>query len=502
MASTEGNPKGHWESQAICDLNEALLESGGSYWHDWLPFTPGWYSSPKAEEFTDRAAAILKEEFGDSRLFVLKDPRICRIAPFWLRVFDTVGIRPLVILPMRNPLEVAASLERRDGFDPALSHLLWLRHMLDAEVSTRGLPRFHCSYEQLTNGWSALVERAQNVLGLTWPALSQATAGKVDAFIADDLRHHREPVRNVLGNPMLSRWIRDSLKVFHRWAEQGENPEDFSLLDNIRDEFSAAGPAFAQLVSSGLRARERARDLERAEEETRGKLADTEGALAAERVRADEFSLATEVAHQELAEMQARTSNLESTLAQRQEEIEQAWAEAGLHKEASQALQQALDESVARGEATERKLAQREAELGAALERARAEKQAVEAMLEHTSEEKEAAERRLGDRFREIATLSRLLAERETLEKRSREQVDWLREAGSVLLNGSGTRKGRLLSFMPASFHYKRQKKLLKRKGLFNGEAYLAAHPDVAAEGADPLQHYLNHGIKENRRRD
>jgi hypothetical protein len=39
-------------------------------------------------------------------------------------------------------------------------------------------------------------------------------------------------------------------------------------------------------------------------------------------------------------------------------------------------------------------------------------------------------------------------------------------------------------------------------RGLFDEAAYLAANPDVAADGADPLRHYLEHGIGENRPRD
>lgn len=39
----------------------------------------------------------------------------------------------------------------------------------------------------------------------------------------------------------------------------------------------------------------------------------------------------------------------------------------------------------------------------------------------------------------------------------------------------------------------------IARTGKFDAEAYLAANPDVAADGADPLFHYLLHGIREGR---
>jgi SAM-dependent methyltransferase len=130
---------------------------------------------------------------------------------------------------------------------------------------------------------------------------------------------------------------------------------------------------------------------------------------------------------------------------------------------------------------------------------------AIELKLDQTradhSAEKEVLNTRLGERFTEIADLTGMLAKKEASERRSREQIGWLQEAACVLVNGSSTLKGRLLGLLPAAVYYKRQQRLLKRKGLFDGEAYLAAHPDVAADGVDPLRHYLRHGVAEDRHR-
>jgi SAM-dependent methyltransferase len=141
------------------------------------------------------------------------------------------------------------------------------------------------------------------------------------------------------------------------------------------------------------------------------------------------------------------------------------------------------DSGRALAEEARRALAQREEELSATVERSRI------------------MEARLNERFNEIATLTTLLADRQAAEAKIREDRDWLRQAGAVLLNGSDTLKGRLLGLLPATINHKRQQRSLKRKGLFDGDAYLAVNPDVAADRADPLRHYLYHGIVENRRR-
>ena len=132
----------------------------------------------------------------------------------------------------------------------------------------------------------------------------------------------------------------------------------------------------------------------------------------------------------------------------------------------------------------------------------------VSAALERSRMEKEAADRRIaelenacGVRAGEIAAMSRLLEEKDDAARMSEEQAAWLREVAAVLLNGSRSRslKGRLAALLPTPIRVKKQKAKLKRKGIFDAGAYLAAHPDVAERGMDPMQHYIIHGMHEGR---
>ena len=251
MAATSANEAGHWESLAIYKLNDRILESAASAWHDWLEFNPSWSDSPKAEEFLEEAVATIAEEFGSSRLFVLKDPRICRLLPFWLKALAQCSVKPLILMPLRNPLEVAASIEKRDRFDPALGHLLWLRHTLDAEVASRGLPRHFSTYDQLMENWGRLVKDAETVLGVKWPRMSDRSAAEIDAFLNDGHRHHRKSPESVVDNPNVSAWLRDTFSIVARWAQFGEDTADHLELDRIRQEFNTAAPAFGRLIATG-----------------------------------------------------------------------------------------------------------------------------------------------------------------------------------------------------------------------------------------------------------
>jgi hypothetical protein len=141
VAPNPGNERGFWESQVIVDLNDAILAAGRSDWKDWRRFDPERIEGAEADALRVRAKAALAEEFGDVGLAVMKDPRMCRLMPFWRPVLDEAKWSLRAVLPIRSPLEVAWSLNCRDGLRVGCGCLLWLRHVLDAEAETRGVAR-------------------------------------------------------------------------------------------------------------------------------------------------------------------------------------------------------------------------------------------------------------------------------------------------------------------------------------------------------------------------
>ncbi|MCW5679668.1 MAG: hypothetical protein KIT65_17210 [Xanthobacteraceae bacterium] len=341
MPAKPSNEMGHWESEAIYLLNNRILESAGSNMHDWLELNPGWFQSPKAEELQDEALSTLQEEFGSSRLFVLKDPRICRLAPFWFDVLQRAGVQPLVISPIRNPLEVASSLEKRDGFEPSLGHLLWLRHVLDAEYASRGAPRFFVSYERLLSGWSRVAEEAQAVLGVNWPRLSDTTANEIGGFLDNSHRHHRETRESVVDNPALSKWLRDSFAVLSEWGQSGEKKETQATLDRIRQEFNVAAPAFSRLAAAMRQAGRKANKLERSLTEATAKLMQTEALTAEQQQHRAKLEAELTTARERLAESEQKATTLEAEIGRQEEEkrvIAQARAEAERARDEFEAL--------------------------------------------------------------------------------------------------------------------------------------------------------------------
>ncbi|NBW87979.1 MAG: sulfotransferase family protein, partial [Planctomycetia bacterium] len=166
MPATADNPTGYWESQGIARLNNRLLESAGTRWNDDAAIPPAWFADPARDRDRDEARRLLDDAFAAATLFALKDPRLCRLLPFWREVLSAAGIDRSAVLVLRDPLEVARSLAARQDvpeFRPAAiactnrALLLWLRYVLDAERHSRELPRVAVDYARLVSDWHAAV---------------------------------------------------------------------------------------------------------------------------------------------------------------------------------------------------------------------------------------------------------------------------------------------------------------------------------------------------------
>lgn len=190
LGADRGNEEGHWEPFFLMARNQAFLKAIDSSPNDWakidLTALPAdLLMSYKADLHSWIAA---QREGCDSLL--IKEPRLCRMADPLLDVLDAQGMQTRIILPLRNPLEVARSLEVRDKTPLREGLLIWLRHVLDAERVSRGRVRSFVTYEALLADWAGQTRRMGRDLGLD--ALQQVHdhSEAVDAFINPTSRHH------------------------------------------------------------------------------------------------------------------------------------------------------------------------------------------------------------------------------------------------------------------------------------------------------------------------
>ena len=184
------NEKGFWEHEKIVSIHDRLLAHFGSGWSDPVPLPQDWFTRDFSRQCQDEICRVLEEDFGSHPLWALKDPRMCRLMPLWMPVFDRLDINPLFLCIVRNPLEVAASLQRRDSLANDHALLLWLQYNLEALESTAGYRRRFLTFAQLLEQGAPLLEDIlrgclQQPSGQ--PPVAAAGAGM---FLSSELRHH------------------------------------------------------------------------------------------------------------------------------------------------------------------------------------------------------------------------------------------------------------------------------------------------------------------------
>jgi len=188
----DDNERGFWENRALLELHERFLGESGLQWHDLAAREPDWQRDAPARRFVHDLPQVLWQQFAESPLFLVKDPRLSLLTPLWIEALQAQAIRPVFVITLRHPNEVAASLARRDGFPFIQSHLLWLQHIVEAERATRGHARVFVRYEDLLDDWQAQLQRITTSLGLSWPAPGVSFESVANEFIAPSLRHHRD----------------------------------------------------------------------------------------------------------------------------------------------------------------------------------------------------------------------------------------------------------------------------------------------------------------------
>lgn len=130
------NPKGFYENRLVVEFNDSkLLPLLRSSWDDVKPID--WQKlQDYKRQLQEEAERIISETYKEADLFLLKDPRLCVLLPFWEDIFAKLDIEIRPLLVFRNPIEVAHSLFYRNGFSITKSLLLWAKHVLYSEFYT------------------------------------------------------------------------------------------------------------------------------------------------------------------------------------------------------------------------------------------------------------------------------------------------------------------------------------------------------------------------------
>lgn len=126
------NETGFWEDRQINALNREIMGSLGYAWHSLHALPAKAFQIDAVQSLKGKTFRILKTKTERHRMLAIKDPRLSLLLPFWEPLFGKVTDHIFYVLALRNPLSVAHSLEKRDGFEPLKSYLMWWQHMTSA----------------------------------------------------------------------------------------------------------------------------------------------------------------------------------------------------------------------------------------------------------------------------------------------------------------------------------------------------------------------------------
>ncbi|MFL6554177.1 MAG: glycosyltransferase [Chthoniobacterales bacterium] len=145
------NPDGFWEHLSFVALNDELLEALGGAWD--LPPKSNESLSDERLDVLRTKARLLIEVFQSAQIWGWKDPRNSLTLPFWEDLLP--GLKTLIIV--RNPLEVAYSMRKRNGTSYAFGLRLW-------EIYNRRLIEAAGKHDRLLTHYDLFFENAEKEL--------------------------------------------------------------------------------------------------------------------------------------------------------------------------------------------------------------------------------------------------------------------------------------------------------------------------------------------------
>jgi hypothetical protein len=213
MAAASDNERGFWEHESAVQIHEDLLRQLGHGWQDGTPLPEGWQEMEAAQDASKQLAALIDLDFLTAPLWAIKDPRLSLLFPLWLPLLKERGMQPHCIIAWRNPMEVAASLQKRDAMDENAALLCWLAYTLESMRHALPHPHAIIAYDDLLKDWRISMAKLGKDLGLNWPKTPSEVGAEIDAFLAPELRHHQKKL--ALPESMIGSVVQDTLTLLH-----------------------------------------------------------------------------------------------------------------------------------------------------------------------------------------------------------------------------------------------------------------------------------------------
>lgn len=182
---TEPNVTRRTEHALAQECSQRLLNGFGGHWSAPPELPAGWTTDPVAIAVDSDARAAVADLSGHGP-FAWKDPRTSLTFDFWR---ERLPGEPIAVISYRHPLEVAASLDKRNSFGPGHVVALWERYNQALLASAAGLRTIVVAYADLARDPVTTLAAVHRDLA-AWGVHLDGTPEDAALGIEADRRHH------------------------------------------------------------------------------------------------------------------------------------------------------------------------------------------------------------------------------------------------------------------------------------------------------------------------
>lgn len=194
------NISGLWENEQVVALNDQLLDQLGSIWYDHRILSLPQPGDSEFEQIVGRVMQVLEQQFSTDHDIAIKDPRICKLLPFYQVALERLGYQTEYLFAIRDPQDVATSLYRRDGIPRAIGLAIWCSSVLESLPCVQGREWYGVNYDgMLEDGDKAINGLLRWLISRGMKKPSKAALQAVREHINPGERHARQAKNSLVG---------------------------------------------------------------------------------------------------------------------------------------------------------------------------------------------------------------------------------------------------------------------------------------------------------------
>ncbi|MDE6606347.1 MAG: hypothetical protein K2K54_01125, partial [Lachnospiraceae bacterium] len=189
----EYNRDGYFEIKEIRLVYEKLFSESHSSWRSTAPLKEELFGEEKAARADYYAGwmanSIEKSIKETEKLWGFKEPSTSVLLPFAKRAFSFLGRRPVYAVMVRNPMEVAASLKRREGMEEGQALRLYMKYYISILKGTVGEEVVFFQKEEFVSGKEQAFKKLDEKIFSGELSLEGKTAEELEKYVKTDYFH-------------------------------------------------------------------------------------------------------------------------------------------------------------------------------------------------------------------------------------------------------------------------------------------------------------------------